>query len=60
MNFSQVVFKEFIFQWLCPCKARNRAGDNNRLYENPCYENRRISVVIHIDIGCYSYSYSVV
>ena len=58
MNFLQLVFKEFayfsripiarnIFQWLLPCKARNRAGDKNRLYENPRYGNSRKSVVIH-------------
>ena len=66
MNFLLVVFKEFayfsrkpisksIFQWLLPYKVRNRAGDNNRLYEKLWYENRRKSVVIHIDTRRYSY-----
>ena len=53
MNFLQLVFKESgipisrnIFQWLLPCKARNRVGDKNRLYENQWYENSRKFVVI--------------
>ena len=60
MNFLQLVFKEFAYFFgKLPCKVRNRAGDNNRFYENLWYENVHKSAVFHIDIHCYSYSHSI-